>query len=51
MRITAIAEVAEIQSRERMRRDVIVLVGILSSAFRIIELVVGFADGLVFGEG
>jgi hypothetical protein len=44
------AEIAEMQSRERMRREVVVLVRILGSAFRMFEVVVGFADGLVDGE-
>ncbi len=44
------AKITEMQSRERIRREVIVLVRILGPRFRILELVVRCADGLLFGE-
>ena len=47
----AVLQIAKMQSRETMRREAIVLVRILGSGFRIVELVVGFAVGLVFPEG
>jgi hypothetical protein len=47
----AVAEIAQVQTRERISRQVIVLDRMVDSVFRILELVVGFADGLVFGAG
>ena len=46
----AVVQIAKMQSRETIRRDVIVLVRRLGSGFGIFELVVGFAAGLVFLE-